>query len=619
MALFNAMEFGFLFDTERELLSIGYLVSDASLDKNCYDLLASEAAAGQHCPPSPRMTCPRATGSAWDGGLRPLGWDVALISWSGSMFEYLMPSLVMRAPSDSLLERTNVAAVSRQISYGAERGRPWGTSESAYNARDLDFTYQYSSFGIPDLGLKRGLGENAVIAPYATALAAMVDPQAAIRNFAHLTAVGARGHYGWYESLDYTKSRVPEGAEFAIVRAYMAHHQGMSIIAIADALHGAAMRRRFHAAPIIQATELLLQERKPRDVVSFQRTTDSEDTVSGAGSMMAASQRRFSSPNTTTPEIHLLSNGGYAVMVTAAGGGYSRWRDIAVTRWREDVTCDNWGACVFLRDTQSGRTWSATYQPTGIEPDRYEAAFSEGRAQFSRDDGSITTGLEIAVSAEDDAEVRRVSITNHGTDALHLEVTSYAELVLAPVAADDAHPAFCKLFVETEFVAETAALVATRRLSRPGEAPAMGGACRRCRRRACIAVAVRDRPRAVSRPWRHRPRARLHGRRRVVVRHGRRRARSGVQPALPREGAARNHRAYCVLDHGRAVTCRRARSDRQASQPDGIRPAPQPWHGRRPRCSCATSASPPPRPICTSAWPTMCCIRIPACAPSRPC
>ena len=374
MAMFNAMEFGFLFDTERELLSIGYRVSDASLDKNCYDLLASEA----------RLASIVAIGKGdvptrhWfrlGRGLAPVGWDVALMSWSGSMFEYLMPSLVMRAPIESLLESTNCVAVRRQISYGAVRGRPWGTSESAYNARDLDFTYQYSSFGIPDLGLKPGLGENAVIAPYATALAAMVDPAAAARNFERLTALGARGAYGWYEAIDYTNARVPQGAEFAIVRAYMAHHQGMSLIAIANALQGGAMRRRFHAAPIIQAAELLLQERKPRDVVSFQRTDDSAATGSSAGSMMVSTQRRFSSPHTNTPEIHLLSNGGYTVMVTAAGSGYSRWRDIAVTRWREDVTCDNWGAYIFLRDRSTGHVWSPSYQPSGVEPHRYEAAF----------------------------------------------------------------------------------------------------------------------------------------------------------------------------------------------------------------------------------------------------
>src|SRR5205814_653622 len=187
----------------------------------------------------------------------PVGHGAALISWSGSMFEYLMPSLVMRAPAGSLLEQTSRLIVRRQISYGAELGIPWGISESAYNVRDLELTYQYSNFGVPGLGLKRGLRENAVIAPYATALAAMVDPEAAARNFSQLRAAGGLGRFGWYEALDYTPSRVPAGETVAIVRAYMAHHQGMTLVAIADALHGGAMRTRFHADPIVQATELL--------------------------------------------------------------------------------------------------------------------------------------------------------------------------------------------------------------------------------------------------------------------------------------------------------------------------------------------------------------------------
>ena len=263
--MFDAMSFDFLFDPKRELLSIGYRVDDESLDPNYYDLLASEARLASFVAIA-KGDLPTRHWSRLGRALVPLGFNAALISWSGSMFEYLMPSLVMRAPAGSLLERTSRLVVRQQIKYGAKRGVPWGTSESAYNARDLELTYQYSSFGIPDLGLKRGLGGNTVIAPYATALSAMVDPAAAARNFAHLAEVGGRGRYGWYEALDYTKTRLPEGADVAVVRAYMAHHQGMTVIAIANALHDGAMRTRFHAEPIIQATELLLQERMPRDV-----------------------------------------------------------------------------------------------------------------------------------------------------------------------------------------------------------------------------------------------------------------------------------------------------------------------------------------------------------------
>ncbi len=466
--LFEAMAFDFLFDPERELLSIGYRVAEGSLDPSYYDLLASEARLASFVA----IAKGDIPGRHWfrlGRAVAPVRGGSALISWSGSMFEYLMPSLVMRAPAGSLLEQTSREVVREQMAYGAARGVPWGASESAYNARDLELTYQYSSSGIPSLGFKRGLGDNTVIAPYATALAAMVDPRAAAENFVRLAEIGGRGRYGWYEAMDYTKARLPAGTNVVVVRAYMAHHQGMSVVAIADALHDGAMRSRFHAEPIIQATELLLQERMPRDVAISEPKTETMEAAAGSGELASSTQRRFSSPHDLTPRTHLLSNGGYAVMMTAAGSGYSRWRDIAVTRWREDVTRDCWGSYVFLRDTRSGAVWSAGYQPSGAEPDRYEVAFSEGRAEIVRQDGTVTTTLQVTVSSEDDAEVRRVSITNLGSQVREIELTSYAEIVLAPYAADDAHPAFSKLFVETEFVADVGAILATRRRGSPSD------------------------------------------------------------------------------------------------------------------------------------------------------
>jgi cyclic beta-1,2-glucan synthetase len=467
--LFDEMSFGFLLDPDRELLSIGYRVADGSLESNYYDLLASEARLASFVAIA-RGDLPTRHWFRLGRAMTAVGYGAALTSWSGSMFEYLMPSLVMRAPSGSLLEQTNRQVVRQQMRYGAARDVPWGASESAYNARDLDFTYQYSSFGIPSLSLKRGIGASTVIAPYATALAAMVDPGAAAANFVRLAAAGGRGRYGSYEALDFTKARLPEGTSVAVVRAYMAHHQGMSIVAIADALLHGLMRRRFHAEPMIQATELLLQERMPHDVAITVPLIETLASAASIGDPVLSTQRRYDSPHAFSPRTHLLSNGRYAVMLTAAGSGYSRWRDIAITRWQEDATCDAWGSYVFLRDRQNGALWSAGYQPTVIEPDRYEVSFSEGRAEITRRDGSITTTMEVAISSEDDAEVRRVSITNHGLRVHEFDVTSYAELVLAPQAADDAHPAFSKLFVETEFVAEAGALLATRRL-RTGSEP----------------------------------------------------------------------------------------------------------------------------------------------------
>ena len=460
--MFDAMKFDFLFDSARHLLSIGYRVADGSLDSNCYDLLASEARLASFVAIA-KGDIPAVHWFRLGRGLTPVDRGSALISWSGSMFEYLMPSLVMRAPAGSLLEQTNRLVVRRQIEYGTKLGVPWGISESAYNARDLELTYQYSNFGVPGLGLKRGLRENAVIAPYATALAAMVDPAAAARNFSRLRTAGGLGRFGWYEALDYTPTRVPEGETVAIVRAYMAHHQGMTLVAISDALHGGAMRTRFHADPIIQATELLLQERTPRNVAVARPRTEEVKADANVRDITPPTIRRFDSPHDLIPRTHLLSNGKYTVMITAAGSGFSHWQDLAVTRWREDVTCDSWGTYIFLRDVHSGKVWSAGYQPTGVEAESYEVEFSEDRAAIVRRDGTITTTLEVAVSAEDDAEVRRVSISNLGNRTREIELTSYAEIVLAPDAADAAHPAFSKMFVQTEFEVSVGALLATRR------------------------------------------------------------------------------------------------------------------------------------------------------------
>ncbi len=380
-----------------------------------------------------------------------------------------MPSLVMRAPAGSLLEQTNQLVVRRQVDYGDSLGIPWGISESAYNARDLELTYQYSNFGVPGLGLKRGLSENAVVAPYATALAAMVDPARATRNLARLASLGALGRYGYYEALDYTRSRLPDGATFVIVRAYMAHHQGMTVVAIANVLLGGTMRERFHAEPQVQATELLLQERTPRDVSVAHPRAEEVQTAARISDLTFPKVRRLHSANDATPQVHLLSNGRYAVMLTAAGSGYSRWRGLGVTRWRADSTRDDMGSYLFLRDVESGRVWSAGYQPCGTEPDRYGAAFSEDRAELSRTEQGIATLLEVVVSPEDDAEVRRLSITNNGGRVRDIEVTSYCELVLAPPAADAAHQAFSKLFVQTEYVPGLGAILATRRRRSPEE------------------------------------------------------------------------------------------------------------------------------------------------------
>jgi cyclic beta-1,2-glucan synthetase len=464
-----AMEFGFLIEPERQLLCIGYRVAERAQDPSCYDLLASEARLASFVAIA-KGDLPVRHWFRLGRLLTPVDRSSALVSWSGSMFEYLMPVLVMREPEGSVLGETARLIVRRQIQYGAERHLPWGVSESAFNARDREFTYQYSSFGVPGLGLQRGLGDEAVVAPYATALAAMVDPKAALRNFERLEKLGGRGRFGWYDALDFTPARLPEDKQVVPVRAYMAHHQGMILVSITNVLMNGIVKARFHLDSRVQATELLLQERTPRDSDASPPGIDEAQSAPELRELAAGVPRRFSSPHHIAPRTHLLSNGNYSVMITAAGSGYSRWRDIAVTRWREDPTCDPWGSYVFLRDVANGQVWSAGYQPVGREPDSYDVAYFEDRAEIARKDGSIHTSTEILVSSEDDAEVRRVSVTNGGNRIREIEFTTFAEAVLATPAADSAHPAFSKLFVQTEFIADGGALLATRRGRDPGEA-----------------------------------------------------------------------------------------------------------------------------------------------------
>ena len=464
---FAQMEYDFLFDEARYLLSIGYNVVERRRDASYYDLLASEArlcsfvaiAQGQ---------LPQESWFALGRLLTTTGGDPILLSWSGSMFEYLMPLLIMPTYQQTLLDQTYHAAVKRQIEYGRERGIPWGVSESGYNMVDVHLNYQYRAFGVPGLGLKRGLGEELVIAPYASALALMVAPEAACLNLQRLATEGAEGPFGLYEAIDYTPSRLPRGQSRAVVRSYMAHHVGMSFLSLAYLILDRPMQKRFESDPLFQATTLLLQERIPKATAFYSHSTELSDlrTTSGA---LETPVRVLTSPNTPVPEVQLLSNGRYHVMVTNAGGGYSRWKDLAVTRWREDSTCDHWGTFCYIRDVESGEFWSTAYQPTLKPSKTYGVIMSEGRAEFRRSDHEIETHAEIVVSPEDDIELRRVRLTNCSGARRTIDLTSYAEVVLASPAADALHPAFSNLFVQTEILPERQAVLCTRRPRSFGE------------------------------------------------------------------------------------------------------------------------------------------------------
>jgi cellobiose phosphorylase len=465
-----AMDFTFLFDPARDLFSTGFNVTERRCDPSFYDLLASEARLCSYVA----IALGQVPQDHWFSMGRLLvaaRGEPILVSWSGSMFEYLMPLLVMPNYENTLLDHTCQAAVRQQIEQGKLRGVPWGCSESGYNRTDIHLNYQYRAFGVPGLGLKRRLAEDLVIAPYATALALMIAPRAACENLQRLAVEGREGTFGFYEAVDYTPARLPPDETSATIRSFMAHHQGMSLLALVNLLRDYPMQRRFMACPLLKAADLLLQERVPKTAASVfaeDLTLETSRTLSGEGEGV---RRVFTHPTPPAPEVHLLSNGRYHVVISSAGGGYSRWRDLAVTRWREDATRDCWGTFVYLRDLATGDFWSTAYQPALRATKGYEAIFTQARAEFRQRHAGLEIHTEISVSPEDDVELRRITITNRSSAARVIELTSYAEVVLAIPAADAAHPAFSNLFVQTEFARKSSALLCTRRARAPEEKP----------------------------------------------------------------------------------------------------------------------------------------------------
>jgi cyclic beta-1,2-glucan synthetase len=459
-------EFEFLYHPQRHLLSIGYSATDHRLDASYYDLLASEARLASFIAIA-QGELPQEHWFSLGRLLTTTSGRACLVSWSGSMFEYLMPLLIMPSYDRTILDDTYRGVVMRQIEYGRKCDVPWGVSESGYNKTDAALNYQYHAFGVPGLGFRRGLADDLVITPHASALALMVDPERACANLQRLAREGLLDTYGFYEAVDYTPARLPHGKDRGIVRSYMAHHQGMTFLSLVYLLCDRPMQRRFDANLAFRAADLLLQERVPRVHSVYPHQAE----VSAAGGALIDAQssvRVFTTADTPAPEVHLLSNGSYHVAVTNSGGGYSRWRDLAVTRWHEDPTRDPWGSFCYVRDVTSGAFWSVAHQPSLVLAQSYEAIFSLGRAEFRRKDGDLETHVEISISPEDDVELRRVSITNRGRSARTLELTSFAEVVLAPRAADAAHPAFSNLFVQTELVPSHQGILCTRR-PRSGE------------------------------------------------------------------------------------------------------------------------------------------------------
>ncbi len=456
---FSDYQYDFLYDRVQHFLSIGYNAEEHRRDPGYYDLLGSEARLGIYVAIA-QGKIPQESWFALGRQLTGSGKDPVLISWSGSMFEYLMPMLVAPVYDSTLLDQTHKGAVHHQIDYGKRRGLPWGLSESCFNMVHANMDYQYRAFGVPGLGLKRGLADDYVVAPYASMMALMINPQEAYDNLKEMTSLGFEGRWGFYEAIDYTPERLQRGQTGSVVKAFMAHHQGMGFLSLAYLLRDQPMQKHFQSELQFQTSLLLLQEKIPQVTTHYSPTTEVSDLPAEP---INTELNIISTPHTPIPEVQLLSNGRYHVMVTNAGGGYSRWKDLAVTRWREDGTCDPWGNFCFIRDLETGEFWSSAYQPTLKQAEHYEAIYSQGRAEIRRRDYNIDAHTEIVVSPEDDVELRRLHITNRSRKRRQIEFTSYTEVVLNSGIADMLHPAFSNLFVQTEIIRPHHAIMCTRR------------------------------------------------------------------------------------------------------------------------------------------------------------
>ncbi len=452
-----------LYDHRSRLFSLGYHTKLDKRDEILYDLMASEARQTSFIA----IALGQVSVSHWRALGRTMtraGKRLALLSWSGTMFEYLMPWLYMRTYRNTIWDMTYRAVVGRQIEYARQRQVPFGISESGYYAFDYKMNYQYRAFGVPGLGFKRGLENDLVVTPYATILALHLAREEGLQALRQFERLGGRGKYGYYEAIDFTRERLPENRGHMVIRSFMAHHQGMSMLALSNLLLPQKMYERFHRNKEVRAAELLLQERVPKKPKLIKHPAMHRVHLPYASPAQdAAALRQYPHAHTETPEVCILSNGVFAAAVTNSGSGWSRYGGLAVSRWREDPVADPWGSYAYIRDVTRNKVWSPTYQPCRVEPEEQRIQFSLGRAMFERLDDGVRTRLEICVSPEYNAEVRRLTLTNGTKESKVLEVATFVELAMIDSLADEAHPAFSKLFIQTEYDEKSGCLTAVRR------------------------------------------------------------------------------------------------------------------------------------------------------------
>lgn len=459
-----------LYDNNKELFSIGYFVEDNKIVNSYYDLLASEARVASYIAIC-RGEVPKKHWHKLNRSLVLLGGYRCLASWTGTMFEYLMPILVMKNYKNTLLDESYRTAIRAQREYCKKKGLPWGISESGFFAFDINLNYQYRAFGLPQLGFKRGLKEDLVISPYASMLALNLYQSDVVSNMKHFTEEKMEGQYGFYEAIDYTAKRLPVNMEKGIVKSYMTHHQGMIFLSITNYLNNNILIERFHRNPVMKCGEILLQEKIPMNIIVAKEKENTLDIGYEERQKKELVLRKYGKGSLKDVKCHILSSGSYSIFVTNSGTGYSKRENVHLYRWRKDSVVRPYGFFIYIKNLNNNKFWSTTYEPTKIEPEKYEVKFSDYKVSYYRSDSGIETQMDVVLFPEEDGEIRKVTLTNSGKEETLIELFSYLEITGDSYKADLAHPAFNSLFIRTELLDEYDALLANRRNNKEDQNP----------------------------------------------------------------------------------------------------------------------------------------------------
>ena len=453
-------DFSKLYNEENGLFSIGFNIEDNKLTDSYYDLLASEARQASLIAISKKDIGSKHWSKLSRTMTKMNGYN-GLISWSGTAFEYLMPTIIIEEPEGSLLNESVRFMIMSQKQYAKRLSLPWGFSESAYNLKDLNYNYQYKAIGIPWLGLKRGLEEDIVVSSYSSIMAITNEPKEVIHNIKRLDNEGMFDKYGFYESIDYTPIRMPKGKKEMVVKTYMAHHQGMILLSINNFFNNNILKKRFSENPEISAVEILLQETMPEKKIITKEEKQKPEKITYYDYENYC-QRTYTRTNSLIPISNVISSDDYSIVTNIKGEGYSKYKDIYINKYISSST-DVQGILFYIKDIKNKRIWTTNDAPYLSKPDKFEISFSEDKNRIKRIDGATESIFENTIVPDMPIEIRKLKIINHGIENQTFEVTSEIEPILSSIDSYIAHPAFQNLFLIYEYDKENNIFIIKRK------------------------------------------------------------------------------------------------------------------------------------------------------------